>query len=69
MDTFITDVSTTKTNIAIASKTASLRFPVEDSAAMAPDSLVTGTPHPARHARHTRVPATCLSRQPPGTFA
>src|SRR5262245_15030831 len=34
IDTFITDVSTTRTNIAIASRTASLRLPVDGSAAL-----------------------------------
>jgi hypothetical protein len=45
MDTFITDVSTTKTNIAIASKMASLRSPLASAGALAPDSpVIAGSP-------------------------
>jgi hypothetical protein len=40
MDTFITDVSTTRTNMAIASKMASLRSPLVITGALVPDSPV-----------------------------
>jgi hypothetical protein len=40
METFITDVSTTRTNIAIASRMASLRSPLARAGALVPDSLV-----------------------------
>jgi hypothetical protein len=40
IDTFITEVSTTRTNIAIASRMASLRFPVDSSGALAPGASV-----------------------------
>ena len=45
MDTFITDVSTTRTNMAIASKMASLRSPLAIAGALAPDSaVIAGSP-------------------------
>src|SRR5215469_10389639 len=40
IDTFITDVSTTRTNIAIASRIASLRFPADSSVALVPGPAV-----------------------------
>src|SRR5215469_12340971 len=63
MDTFITDVSTTRTNIAIASRTASLRLAPASTGALVPDSTVTagspsGSHRPHRDHRH-------LSPQPP----
>src|SRR5215467_9828911 len=48
MDTFITEVSTTRTNMAIASRTASLRSLAPSPAAPAPGPAVTGvSPPPA----------------------
>jgi hypothetical protein len=45
MDTFITDVSTTRTNMAIASKIASLRSPLAIAGALALDStVIAGSP-------------------------
>jgi hypothetical protein len=43
MDTFITEVSTTRTNIAIASKMASRRFPLTSPVAFVPVSAITAS--------------------------
>src|SRR5438094_1256541 len=51
METFITDVSTTRTNIAIARRMASLRPPLASSGALVSVSPVIESSPPNRHAR------------------
>src|SRR5215471_7999160 len=54
METFITDVSTTRTNIAIASRTASLRSPFASSGALVPASpVIARSPSRRSHARRS----------------
>src|SRR5215468_9121162 len=50
METFITDVSTTRTNIAIASRMASLRSSLASAGAPTADLAVTADHHPGSHA-------------------
>jgi hypothetical protein len=58
METFISDVSTTSTNIAIARKIASLVSPLDSSLSVVVASAVT------RRSRHRGPAAFALSRAP-----
>src|SRR6266487_2993033 len=69
METFITEVSTTRTNIAIASRMASLRPLLVSSGALVPASpVIEGSP-PQHSCAFGRRPAACpsLHRVPPET--
>jgi hypothetical protein len=53
IETFISDVSRTSTNIAIASRTASRGLPVDTSGTLVPAASVMGDDHPtSARARH-----------------
>jgi len=71
IDTFITEVSTTRTNIAIASSTASLRFPVDSPAAPVPGASVMESPRLLKSfwsGAHTAAGAPPVPHPPVGEF-